>query len=162
MVGLPDFRSHSKSGPFANQPLFDHSKSRLVQISDLYCTVAIWITKDPMLISFKMDFLKIPKASETQTSQISKVIWMEDTLTLLHLKQGSDLHLIGAIMDQILSKYLWSRTHILNSKGIWVSDWYSDSPTNHLIWHTKMLLDTKKSSIQVNTLLMCQILGRRL
>ena len=28
MVGLPYFRSHSKFGPFATQPLFDHSKSR--------------------------------------------------------------------------------------------------------------------------------------
>ena len=34
MVALPDFRSHSKSRPFANQPLYDHLKSRLVQISD--------------------------------------------------------------------------------------------------------------------------------
>ena len=34
MIGLPDFRSHSKSRPFANQPLFDHSKSRLVQLSN--------------------------------------------------------------------------------------------------------------------------------
>ena len=28
MVGLPDFRSHSKSGSFATQPLFNHLKSR--------------------------------------------------------------------------------------------------------------------------------------
>ena len=35
MVGLPDFRSHLKSGLFANQKMFDHLKSRLVQISDL-------------------------------------------------------------------------------------------------------------------------------
>ena len=34
MVGLPDFISDLKSGPFANQPLFDHSKSRRVWISD--------------------------------------------------------------------------------------------------------------------------------
>ena len=34
MVGLPDFRSHSKSGPFATQLIFDHKKSRLVRISD--------------------------------------------------------------------------------------------------------------------------------
>ena len=34
----PDFRSYSKSGPFANQSLFDHSKSRQVQISDPHCT----------------------------------------------------------------------------------------------------------------------------
>ena len=34
MVGLPDFRSHSKSKTFATQPLFEHSKSRLVWISD--------------------------------------------------------------------------------------------------------------------------------
>ena len=37
MVGLPDFRSHSKSGPFATQPLFNHIKSRLVWISDPHC-----------------------------------------------------------------------------------------------------------------------------
>ena len=32
-----DFRPHSKSRPFANQPLLDHSKSRLGQISDPHC-----------------------------------------------------------------------------------------------------------------------------
>ena len=37
MVGLPDFRSHSKSEPFLTQPLFDYSKSRLVRISDPQC-----------------------------------------------------------------------------------------------------------------------------
>ena len=37
MVGLQDFRFHSKSGPFSPQPLFDHSKYRLVQISDPHC-----------------------------------------------------------------------------------------------------------------------------
>ena len=33
-AGLLNFRSHSKSEPFANQPLFDHSKSGLVWISE--------------------------------------------------------------------------------------------------------------------------------
>ena len=33
----PDFGSHSKSGLFANQPLFDHLKSRLVRFSDPHC-----------------------------------------------------------------------------------------------------------------------------
>ena len=37
MIGLSDFRSHSKSKPFATQPLFDHSKSILVWISDSHC-----------------------------------------------------------------------------------------------------------------------------
>ena len=37
MIGLLDFRSNSKSGPFASQPLFDYSKSRLVWISDPHC-----------------------------------------------------------------------------------------------------------------------------
>ena len=36
-LGLPDIRSHSKSGPFETQPLFEHSKSRLVRISDPHC-----------------------------------------------------------------------------------------------------------------------------
>ena len=35
--GLPDFRSQSKFRPFANQPLFDPSKSRLVQIPNPGC-----------------------------------------------------------------------------------------------------------------------------
>ena len=34
MVGLPDFRSHSKFRPFVTQRLLDHSKSRLGWISD--------------------------------------------------------------------------------------------------------------------------------
>ena len=36
IVGLPDFRSHLKSKPFAIQPLLDHSKSRLDFRSSLY------------------------------------------------------------------------------------------------------------------------------
>ena len=40
MVGLLDFWSHLKSEPFANQPLFEHLKSRLVPISDPHCN---WI-----------------------------------------------------------------------------------------------------------------------
>ena len=38
MFGLPNFKSHSKFGPFATQPLFDHLKSRLVRISDPHCS----------------------------------------------------------------------------------------------------------------------------
>ena len=37
IVWLPNFRSHSKSRPFATQPLCDHLKSRLVRISDPHC-----------------------------------------------------------------------------------------------------------------------------
>ena len=39
MVWLLDFRSPLKSGPFATQPHFNHSKSRLVRISDLHFNV---------------------------------------------------------------------------------------------------------------------------
>ena len=50
MAGLHDFRSHSKSRPFADQPLFDHSKSRLVQILTvvIYCkhTFIKWGSED--------------------------------------------------------------------------------------------------------------------
>ena len=34
IVGLSDFTSHSESSSFANQPLFDHAKSRLVGSSE--------------------------------------------------------------------------------------------------------------------------------
>ena len=37
IVWLPDFRSHLKSRLFATQPLFNHSKSRLVRISGPHC-----------------------------------------------------------------------------------------------------------------------------
>ena len=37
MAGLSDFRSHSKSRPFASQPLYIHLKSKLVWISDPHC-----------------------------------------------------------------------------------------------------------------------------
>ena len=51
-VGLPDFRSHLKSGPFATLPLFDHSKSRQVRISDPHCDGRVlieltWPTAQP-------------------------------------------------------------------------------------------------------------------
>ena len=42
MFGLPDFRSYSKSRQFSTQPLFDHSKSRLVRISDPHYTGLVW------------------------------------------------------------------------------------------------------------------------
>ena len=38
MVRLPDFRFHSKSRLFANQPLFDHSKSSLYYIFRVFWT----------------------------------------------------------------------------------------------------------------------------
>ena len=43
MVWLPDFRSRSKSRPFATHPLFDLPKSRIVGISDPYCIrIPLW------------------------------------------------------------------------------------------------------------------------
>ena len=41
MVRLPDFRSHSKSRPFATHSLLDLSKSRLGQITDPHC-ILLW------------------------------------------------------------------------------------------------------------------------
>ena len=42
MVWLRDFRFHFISGPLATQPLFNHSKSRLVRISDCNCTQIVF------------------------------------------------------------------------------------------------------------------------
>ena len=58
-VGLPNFKSHLKLGPFANQPLFDHSKSRVVQISDPGCVkngVLLCFTAHRMQQHFKSFF----------------------------------------------------------------------------------------------------------
>ena len=48
--GLPDFRSHSKSGQFANQPLYEHLKSVLDQILDPYFILEIIIVGKKMLM----------------------------------------------------------------------------------------------------------------
>ena len=45
--GLLDFRSHSKFGPLATQPLFDHSKSRLVRISGFQIHIVLSLLKNP-------------------------------------------------------------------------------------------------------------------
>ena len=53
MVGHPDFRPHSKSGPFATQPLLDHWKSKLGWISDPHCILDFewskrgWVANGP-------------------------------------------------------------------------------------------------------------------
>ena len=41
IVGLPDFRTHSKSGSFANQPLFNYSKFGRIQILDHQCKLIL-------------------------------------------------------------------------------------------------------------------------
>ena len=45
VVISPDFRSHSKFGPFATQPLLDHSKPKLVRISDPLCSNKVSLNK---------------------------------------------------------------------------------------------------------------------
>ena len=51
-VGLQDIRSHSKFVPFTNQPLFDHSKSEHVRISDPHCNCVTYTsTSDQPLTS---------------------------------------------------------------------------------------------------------------
>ena len=47
IVGLPDFRSHLKSGQFAIWFLFHHSKSRCIWISGPFILLTIWFTNQP-------------------------------------------------------------------------------------------------------------------
>ena len=47
MVGLPDFRFQSKSGLFATQTVFDHLKSRLVQISGFQISIVPTLLNNP-------------------------------------------------------------------------------------------------------------------
>ena len=73
MVGLPNFRSQSKSRPFATQPLLDHSKSKLGRISDpllsvakeLFCKGAgYWVSLvDPAKVVKLVSVVKIPLKS---------------------------------------------------------------------------------------------------
>ena len=58
MVGHPYFWSHSKSRPFANQPLFDHSQSRQVWISDPHFTLKSLKNKDI--------FISVPSGQPTE------------------------------------------------------------------------------------------------
>ena len=55
MVGLPDFRSQSKSRPFATHPLFDHSESRLVKIWNPDCISGRYQSvHTPQLVMYKI------------------------------------------------------------------------------------------------------------
>ena len=57
MVGFLYFRSHLKSGPLTTQTLFDHSKSRPVQISDPT------ILKNYEDFEIKLNFLNLPETN---------------------------------------------------------------------------------------------------
>ena len=51
------FRAHSKSRPFATQPLYDHSKSKLVQISDPLFTLKVtWVNHGKLLTACRSIF----------------------------------------------------------------------------------------------------------
>ena len=57
LFGLPDFRSPSKFRPFATQPFFDYSKSRLVWISEVVCAFPQTNNEYKKLkLSLKIDF----------------------------------------------------------------------------------------------------------
>ena len=64
MVGLPDFRSHLKSRPFANQPRYDHLKPRLVLISDPHCSPIFEARSTEML-----------KSSQSKLTRIEVKVW---------------------------------------------------------------------------------------
>ena len=68
IVVLPDFRSHSKSRPFATQPLFDHSKSRLVQISDPHSISKV----NAMLRTSRVELLNKKNNYSPNTAMISR------------------------------------------------------------------------------------------
>ena len=74
MVGLPNFRCHSKSRPFATQPLLDHTKSTLGRISDLHCILALTEFEKKIFPSRqkiqKFDALSIPLNHLDPPSQI--------------------------------------------------------------------------------------------
>ena len=69
MVGLPDFRPHSKSIPFATQPVLDHSKSRLGWISDPHCILLYHWSKKPILFTF---YTFIKRRQNTNSASIKK------------------------------------------------------------------------------------------
>ena len=66
IVVLPDFRSHLKCRRFATQPLFDHSKSRLVQISDPHCVCYAWIN------ALKIDNFVLPTLGRFTLAKLPK------------------------------------------------------------------------------------------
>ena len=61
MFGLPDFRSYSKSRPYSTQPLFDHSKSRLLRILDPHYTGLVWYSNPTKHNLFSILLRKNPR-----------------------------------------------------------------------------------------------------
>ena len=68
----PDFRSYSKFGPFAAQPLFDHLKSRLFRISD------------PRCINMVLSFMLVTNAEicQAQQSKFSEIVFQSKSVHL--------------------------------------------------------------------------------
>ena len=98
MVGLLDFRSHSKSRPFANQPLFDHLKSRLVQILDPHCT-----SNDTFAYLFKVEPALLEPLKVLDGPDIEPDEHVED-VSLVHVNSDQGLELDTFHFFKILKK----------------------------------------------------------
>ena len=66
------FRPHSKSRPFANPPLFEHSKSRHVQFLELHCISVV--QTDYTLQLFFVIFSFLQPREVTQNHKTVKVL----------------------------------------------------------------------------------------
>ena len=78
MVGHPDFRSHSKpgpfarSGPFATQPLFNHLKTRLVRISGPHCLgINFYFARQSQPF-----FTRVPNPNKLDSKLLTKSWWV--------------------------------------------------------------------------------------
>ena len=83
MVGLLDFRSHSKSGPFATQSFLDHSKSRLGQILDPHCKLIRWL-----VIFFLLLLAKCSSLTCLYCSFLSLALRLDRSLVELLVQSG--------------------------------------------------------------------------
>ena len=102
---LLDFRSHLKSGPFATQPLFKHTKSRIARISDPHCiclsevclssqlfTSRTWAASVPVELSLWFDVRwsvgneEIARTGSDRTGNASSVSTRSITLIIKMIK----------------------------------------------------------------------------
>ena len=81
MTGFLDFRSHSESWPFANHPLFDHSKTRLVRISDPNWNLILTCSSSDSLLP-KFRRLRNGQAASLPVASSLGDVWTADNSAL--------------------------------------------------------------------------------
>ena len=138
MVGLPDFRSHSKPRPFATQPLFDPWKSRRVRISNPHLSRLEGVT---ITLKFKYppERQKMCPIFTIIQKPFIKTVWVMDTCELQAPTQENIGHVLYLVPTcKTISTPQMTLTFLLNYKK-WIKQMQMPFPSLRDVIHEWLL-----------------------